>query len=94
MKKTGEYLRYSGPATLVAFFRKHPEVWFDGRVWSDPWPDAELGPAVIAQLQEELTIKYLRCLEDCASYSRYHRPERLLVVRARAAADFLNGKLQ
>ncbi|MFB9709573.1 ATP-binding protein [Streptosporangium nondiastaticum] len=94
MKLSGEYLRYCEPTALVAFFKKFPQAWFNGRVWSDPWPSDDLGLAVAAGLQEELVTKYLRCLEDCASYLRYQRPERLLIIKARAGADFLDGKLQ
>ncbi|MEU0564751.1 ATP-binding protein [Nonomuraea sp. NPDC005983] len=93
MKQSGEYLRYCDATALVAFFRKLPQSWFSGRVWRDPWPSDDLGPMVAAGLQEELATKYLRCLEDCASYLRYQRPEPLLVIRARAAADFLDSKL-
>ncbi|WP_182906153.1 ATP-binding protein [Microbispora sp. H13382] len=93
MKQSGEYLRYCDPAALVMFFQKFPQVWFDGQVWRDPWPSDDLGPTVAEGLREELSIKYLRCLEDCASYLRYQRPEPLLVTRARAAADFLDSRL-
>jgi hypothetical protein len=93
MKQSGEYLRYCDATALVAFFRKLPQSWFSERVWRDPWPSDDLGVMVAAGLQEELHTKYLRCLEDCASYLRYQRPEPLLVIRARAAADFLDSKL-
>ncbi|MEV0971237.1 ATP-binding protein [Microtetraspora glauca] len=93
MKQSGEYLRYCDATALVAFFRKFPQSWFSGQVWRDPWPNDDLGIMVAAGLQEELATKYLRCLEDCASYLRYQRPEPLLVIRARAAADFLDSKL-
>ncbi|MCI3276482.1 ATP-binding protein [Streptomyces cylindrosporus] len=94
LKTTGAYLRYCDRDTLAAFFARYPQGWFGGRVWRDPWPHSSaLGPVVAEKLQHELSIKYLRCLEDCASYIRYEQPERLLVVRARAAAEFLSDKL-
>ncbi|MFD4675234.1 ATP-binding protein [Lentzea sp. NPDC058450] len=92
--KSGAYLKYCSRDALAAFFGRHPQEWFNGKVWSEPWPEgALLGLVVSEKLQEELKIKYLRCLEDCASYLRYEQPEQLLVIRARAAAEFLNGKL-
>ncbi|WP_433490599.1 ATP-binding protein [Nocardia grenadensis] len=93
LRSSGAYLRYCDHESLVAFFNRHAPTWFGGRVWSEPWPSDALGPVVAAKVGEELHTKYLRCLEDCASYLRYEQPERLLVVRARAAVDFLNGKL-
>ncbi|WP_067818830.1 ATP-binding protein [Actinomadura kijaniata] len=92
--KSGGYLKYCTPETLAAFFGRFPAAWFGGTVWSDPWPSAEqLLPVAASALQSELTTKYQRCLEDCASYLRYQQPERLIVVRARAAAEFLGDKL-
>ncbi|MEV5576630.1 ATP-binding protein [Spirillospora sp. NPDC052269] len=92
--KAGGYLRYCTPETLAVFFSRFPSAWFGGAVWSDPWPSAEQFLPVAAEaLQSELTTKYQRCLEDCASYLRYQQPERLIVVRARAAAEFLGDKL-
>ncbi|MFF3669837.1 ATP-binding protein [Microtetraspora malaysiensis] len=92
--KTGGYLKYCTPETLAAFFSRYPAAWFGGQVWSDPWPRADqLLPVAAEALQAELTTKYQRCLEDCASYLRYQQPERLIVIRARAAAEFLGDKL-
>ncbi|MBG6217017.1 hypothetical protein IWX75_001471 [Arthrobacter sp. CAN_A6] len=94
LKKSGGYLRFCDRDTLASFFDSHPESWFDGRVWSDGWPEeSEFGPVVAEKLREELHLKYLRCLQDCASYLRYGQPERLLVIRASAAAEFLGDKL-
>ena len=93
LRSSGAYLRYCDHESLVAFFNRHAFTWFGGRVWSECWPGDALGPVVAAKVGEELHTKYLRCLEDCASYLRYEQPERLLVVRARAAVDFLSGKL-
>ncbi|MCP2249077.1 ATP-binding protein [Lentzea aerocolonigenes] len=92
--KSGAYLKYCNRDALAAFFGRYPIAWFGGKVWTDHWPeDGPLGSVVSAKLQEELKIKYLRCMEDCASYLRYEQPEQLLVVRARAAAEFLTNKL-
>ncbi len=94
LKKSGGYLRFCDRDTLASFFDRHPGSWFDGQVWSDNWPEAsEFGAVVAEKLREELHLKYLRCLQDCASYLRYGQPERLLVIRASAAAEFLSDKL-
>ncbi|MFE3259023.1 ATP-binding protein [Nocardia sp. NPDC059229] len=94
MKSTGSYLRYCDRETLAAFFKFRPQDWFDGQVWQDTWPqESDMGPVVTAKMRHELQVKYLRCLEDAASYLRYEQPERLIVVRARAAAEFLADKL-
>ncbi|MGW4792645.1 ATP-binding protein [Nonomuraea sp. NPDC004297] len=92
--KNGGYLKYCSRDAITDFFGNYPISWFDGRVWSDPWPsEAELGAVVAGKLQDDLQLKYLRCLQDCASYLRYEQPEQLLVIRARAAVQFLSSKL-
>jgi hypothetical protein len=92
--KSGGYLKYCSRDAIADFFGRYPVSWFDGRVWSDPWPrETELGTVVAGKLQDDLQLKYLRCLQDCASYLRYEQPEQLLVVRARAAVEFLTNKL-
>ncbi|MGY1709130.1 ATP-binding protein [Geodermatophilus sp. SYSU D00758] len=92
--QSGDYLRYADLSVLVKFYDKFPHLWFDGRVWDDAWPGEEMGSALAASVRQELKEKYLRCLQDCASYMRYQSPERLLVVRAKAALDFLSAKLR
>ncbi|WP_280443288.1 ATP-binding protein [Nocardia brasiliensis] len=94
MKSTGSYLRYCDRETLASFFKFNPQSWFDGKVWQEDWPrESDMGPVVTERMCHELQVKYLRCLEDAASYLRYEQPERLIVVRARAAVEFLTGKL-
>ena len=94
LKTSGSYLRYCDRETLAAYFGRYPADWFGGVVWLDRWPqEADLSAVVAIRLQAELRTKYLRCLEDCASYLRYEQPERLLVTRARAALEYLAGKL-
>lgn len=94
LKSSGGFLRYCDRETIASFFGRHPQGWFNSTVWSDEWPEESgVGPVVADKLREELRLKYLRCLEDCASYLRYERPERLFVVRASAAAEFLYDKL-
>jgi hypothetical protein len=93
LKNSGAYLRYVSPATVVNFFRRYPDSWFDGQVWTNPLPTSEIGEVVAKGMRDELVTKYMRCLEDCASYLRYQHPERLIVIRARAALDFLEAEL-
>lgn len=93
LRATGAYLRYVSPATIVSYFRSYPDSWFGGRVWARALPGVGLGEMVARSMRDELTTKYLRCLEDCASYLRYQHPERLIVIRARAALDFLEAEL-
>ncbi|WP_438303208.1 ATP-binding protein [Streptomyces sp. HUAS TT11] len=93
LRETGGYLAYCDRETLAGFFARHPQGWFDKRVWGQPWPREEFGEVVAAKLRENLRLTYLRCMEDAASYLRYEQPEALIVTRARAAVEFLSDKL-
>jgi hypothetical protein len=93
LKSSGDYLRYLEPSSLVRFFNHAPADWFGGSVWTADLPSDTVGPVVAEQIFEELTLKFRRCLEDCASYLKYRRPERLLVLKARASLDFLEAQL-
>ncbi|MGY1784685.1 ATP-binding protein [Geodermatophilus sp. SYSU D00698] len=90
----GEFLRYADLPVLVKLYDKFPQVWFDGRVWEDAWPADSMGLVLAEGIRQELKDKYLRCLQDCASYMKYQSPERLILVRAKAALDYLSTKLR
>jgi ribosomal protein L40E len=93
MRTSGEYLRFAPRSSLVTFFRRYPDAWF-GTVWTEALPSDEVAPVVASDLRAEIVTKYLRCLEDCASFVQYQHPERLLIIRTRASLDFLQAKLR
>lgn len=94
-RESGEFLRYVDPATIVKVFRAVPEIFFDNGVWTQAYANMPGGlqPAVIEHVQNEIKTQYLNCLEDCAAYLRYTRPEPLVSQRARISLTFLNQKV-
>jgi histidine kinase/DNA gyrase B/HSP90-like ATPase len=93
MKKTGEYLTAVDEATLVDLFRKSPEWFFDGGIWSVPYKaPPELSDMLLDDYQRRIRVMYGNCLEDCAAFLHFQNPEHSLTSRARASADFLLSK--
>ena len=94
MKKTGEYFAYVDEETVVDIFRRLPEMFFDGGVWTVAYRGITgLPETVLRDAQERIRAKYLNCLEDCAGFLHYDSPESLISQRARASIDFLVQRL-
>jgi hypothetical protein len=89
--RNGEFLRFADPVTIVRVFRLHPEVFFDGGIWTLAYRTMPGGlqESVVLHVQGEIKAQYLNCLEDCAAYLRYSRPDMLVTQRARVSLTFL-----
>ncbi len=93
-KLSGEYLKYVSPKTIVKVFDDCPGLFFDGSVWNVSYADiGGLDEPVLSEVREELSEKYLNCLEDCAAFLHYSMPEPLTSYRSRSSIDFLSTKL-
>jgi len=94
MKTSGEFVQYVDEMTVVDVFRKHPALFFDGSIWTDPYGDIlGLPEIVIADARAMIFRKYLNCLDDCAGFVSLDAPEALITHRARMSLDFLCQKL-
>lgn len=93
--QTGEFLRFVEPSTIVRIFSQHPELFFDGGVWSVAYAaiPGGLQESVVRHVQREIKTQYLNCLEDCAAFLRYARPDGMVTQRARLSLNFLAQKL-
>jgi hypothetical protein len=93
LRSNGGYLRYTAAGVIAKFFAHKPDGWF-GSVWSDYLPDPKaVGVAAADNAREQLVGIYARCLDDCAAYLRYSSSDPLLITRARASGEFLDGHL-
>jgi hypothetical protein len=45
--ESGEFLRYADPAAIRAFVRSHPDLFFDGRHWDQPYVGLDYGSAKV-----------------------------------------------
>lgn len=92
--RNGEFLRFVDPITIVKVFRSHPEVFFDGGIWTLAYSSMPGGlqDAVIQHIQREIKAQYLNCLEDCAAYLKYTKPDSLVTQRARVSLNFLGQR--
>ena len=89
--RSGDFLRFVDPSTIVNVFRLYPHLFFDGGVWTLAYSQMPGGlqDAVIQHVQNEVKAQYLNCLDDCAAYLRYTKPDALVTQRARVSLTFL-----
>jgi hypothetical protein len=93
-KQTGEYFGFVSADTVVNIFRKAPELFFDGAIWSVPYSGISgIDERILSDVRSEIASKYMNCLEDCSAFLRYNAPEPLTTYRARASVDYLNSKI-
>jgi hypothetical protein len=92
--RNGDFLRFADQATIVRLFRSHPQLFFDGGVWNVPYTaiPGGLQDSVIQHIQKEVRAQYLNCLEDCAAYLRYSKPDHAVTQRARMSLLFLEQR--
>jgi hypothetical protein len=93
--RNGDFVRYCEPATIVRIFASHPSMFFDGAVWNVAYLNLPSGlqASVVAALQADIKAQYLNCLEDCAAFLKYAKPEMLLTLRARVSLTFLQQRI-
>lgn len=93
MKQDGTYLRYASAGVIARFFRFSPQSWF-GSVWKRHLQNpADVGQEAAENANQQLIGVVSRCLDDCSAYVRYRDQDPLIVVRVRAAKDYLEDLL-
>jgi hypothetical protein len=94
LKASGEFLRLVDEDAILEILRRHPELFFDGKIWDVAYVDiSDLDEPIVSEIQARVLASYLNCLEDCSSFLRYRTPEAILTYRARASVDYLGQKL-
>jgi RNA polymerase subunit RPABC4/transcription elongation factor Spt4 len=93
-KNSGEFLRMVDEEAIVDTLRRHPDLFFDGRIWDVGYSNIPgLDQPIVDEIQARVRAIYLNCLEDCSAFLRYRTPETIITFRARASVDFLGQKL-
>jgi hypothetical protein len=94
MVKDGEILAYLDNDALIDVFRQHPEKFFDGAVWEEPYENIDgLSAAMLEENKITVKSSYLNCLDDVRSFLRFTNPEPVIVARARGSVDILGRHL-
>lgn len=61
----GRFLEYAPHDTVLRFYEEHPELFFDGTLWSESYSDLDYGtPAATAEAQSRLVRSYESLLQD------------------------------
>ena len=91
----GRFLQYAPPQVVVDFFQRHPEEFFDGAFWDEPYADLDYGSSSATdEARKRVLAYYSSLLADAVWLSQLEEGaeapatrERLL--RASLAADLL-----
>jgi hypothetical protein len=65
MIASGQFLEYAPGKTLLRFFERHPELFFDGRYWDVPYATLDFGvPAATEEAQSQVSRFYASLIAD------------------------------
>ncbi len=80
----GRFLEYAPKETLLGFFERHPEFFFDGRYWDDAYETLDLGDAQATEdARARVVRRYLSLLVDAVWLAEGDPDDLAQVGRAR-----------
>lgn len=91
----GRFLEFASVRTLLRFFERHPEFFFDGRYWDDPYSELDFGmPSATDEAKAQVVRYYGSLLTDAAWLAEQDPTElrgasRSRLLRATLALDLL-----
>lgn len=91
----GRFLEFAPTKTLLRFFERHPELFFDGRYWDNPYANLDFGLlAATEEAQSQVARYYASLLTDAAWLAEQDPNElrgasRARLLRAALALDLL-----
>ena len=93
---SGRFLEYAGPRDVCEFVEEHPELFFDGRCWEEPFSNLDYGSASVTELAQRRVLRQYGALmseaawlseQDVADVSSLNNSK---VMRARLALELLS----
>jgi len=73
----GRFLEFAPRKTLLKFFEKHPELFFDGRYWDAPYSVLDYGDAAATEEARLQVARYYSSLLTDALWLGEHDPNEL-----------------
>lgn len=98
--QSGEFLTYAEPAAVRDFVRTHPDLYFDGKYWDQPWATLDFGDAAInAEARKAVVDRMDSYLADATwlltqSAHDLERADRDALVRASIAIRLLRADVE
>jgi hypothetical protein len=90
---SGQYLAYLPPASLMRFYRRYSESWFEN-VWKEGLPKLRSdGSEAIAEARARIIGSYGRALEDCLEYLSIPVSDDIVTKRVKSSLEFVQDKL-
>ncbi|SFC00619.1 ATP-binding protein [Ruminococcus albus] len=80
-------------STVIQLFSVHPELFFDGVVWNEPYKNVDVNHDVLLFTQERIKGLYKGCLDDLQYYIEYKSQSDFVIQKTRIAVQFLNQKV-
>jgi hypothetical protein len=91
----GRFLEFAQKKTLLKFFERHPDLFFDGRYWDTPYSSIDYGHAAATDEARSLVVRYYSSLLTDARWLAEQEPSSLTegsrsrLLRAALAVDLL-----
>jgi hypothetical protein len=91
----GRFLEYATLRTFLAFFERHPDLFFDGRYWDIPYARLDYGVVSATEEAQAQTVRYYASLLSDAIWLAEQEPSdlsqvsRARILRASLALELL-----
>lgn len=93
MRNDGRYLLYVGSDFILKLFDIAPQLFFDGKVWTDKYETVS-APIDIKNLsQQQIKTQYRICLSDLVDYDKMYVSDALLLQRINCSIEYLRRNL-
>jgi len=95
----GRFLEYSPGRIILRVFENHPDLFFDGKCWDEPYASLDFGsPAVTEETRSAVVNRYVNLLLDAAWLADQAanipgEVDRARLLRASLALELLNQNL-
>lgn len=93
LKANGHFLRFVPLSVIVSLFSIHPEFFFDGGVWNEPYEKIDADDEVKGFMQERIKALYKGCLDDLLYYVTYKNQSDVVLQKTRLAVQLLRQKV-
>ena len=90
----GRFLEYAPRTSILSFFSRHPELFFDGRYWDESYSELDYGrPSVTEEAKAQLVRYYEGLISDAIWLSEQDPDDLATVGRARLLRASLSLEL-
>ena len=93
LRNSGSFIRYVPDSVIISLFNIHPESFFDGNIWDEPYLKIDADDDVKLYTQDRIKAAYKSCLDDLMLYIKYNNQNELVLQKTKLAVQFLRQKV-